>query len=236
MKLYIIVFLIIFFNVTCESQNQSGVLRYKGIVLATKTDTIKNQRLKETIALFNTNTQEVLYELRFNHDESIFSAIENVDIDQSHEYLISKILQDGSGIYYSNIHEKYFLIKKENYGEIFIIKQPNYVWELNSESKKIGDFTCQKATTFYEVNNSIGSFKHKVTAWYTAQIPISFGVKGFNGLPGVIVQIDIHNAVFLLTEINFNSKQTILINKPIKGINITKKEFEKIGLEKRFKN
>ena len=62
----------------------------------------------------------------------------------------------GSGmedIYYKNIQEKRFANKTEIMGKRFLVKDylPEYKWELSSETKNIGNYTCYKATFSEEV-------------------------------------------------------------------------------------
>lgn len=55
-------------------------------------------------------------------------------------------------------------------------------WNLNyDELKKIGNFTCNKATLYFRGRNYI--------AWYDINIPIPFGPWKFNNLPGLILEI-----------------------------------------------
>ena len=54
-------------------------------------------------------------------------------------------------------------------------------WQIKNETKKIEDYVCNKATTFFRGRN--------YTAWYSTDIPIKLGPWKFNGLPGAILQI-----------------------------------------------
>ena len=54
-------------------------------------------------------------------------------------------------------------------------------WEIQSESKILEGYTCQKATTRY------GGRDYE--AWFSPDIPIQSGPYKFGGLPGLIVQL-----------------------------------------------
>jgi GLPGLI family protein len=54
-------------------------------------------------------------------------------------------------------------------------------WKLENETKKIKDYTVQKAITSFAGRNYI--------AWFTIEIPISDGPYKFSGLPGLILEI-----------------------------------------------
>ena len=60
-------------------------------------------------------------------------------------------------------------------------KFPRMDWQIKNETKKIQDYVCNKATTFFRGRN--------YTAWYSTDIPIKLGPWKFNGLPGAILQI-----------------------------------------------
>lgn len=57
---------------------------------------------------------------------------------------------------------------------------PVFNWKLHPETKKIGKFSCHKATAYFRGRN--------YTAWYTLQIAVPYGPWKFNGLPGLILE------------------------------------------------
>lgn len=65
---------------------------------------------------------------------------------------------------------------------------PKYKWILGNETQTIAGYTCKKATT----TRDLGVVQN-ITAWYCEEIPISDGPSQFNGLPGLILQIEIGN-------------------------------------------
>lgn len=54
-------------------------------------------------------------------------------------------------------------------------------WKLVDESKIINSFSCKKAEISYKGRNW--------TAWYSTEIPLSYGPYKFSGLPGLIIKI-----------------------------------------------
>lgn len=67
---------------------------------------------------------------------------------------------------------------KYEYEEI----QSELKWQLHNESKKILDYSCKKATVKYRGREFI--------AWYTMEVPINNGPYVFEGLPGLILEIE----------------------------------------------
>lgn len=72
---------------------------------------------------------------------------------------------------------------------------PKLEWNLENETKEIGDFLCEKAILNFRGRDYI--------AWYTRMIPTRFGPWKFNGLPGLIVYLetDDKSIVFKLNHI-----------------------------------
>jgi GLPGLI family protein len=155
----------------------------------------------------------------------------------------------GSGstdAYYKNIKQNRFANKTEIMGKPFLVKDklPKYEWELSSETKNIGKYTCYKATFSKEVENINMSMingesketKTKeiitTTAWYTTQVPISNGPADYQGLPGLILEINDGKNLMVCTEIILNPENAMAIEEPTKGKEVSKKKFDKIQKQK----
>ena len=161
--------------------------------------------------------------------------------------IISVFGGGGSGsLYFKNLKEKRFVNKTEIMGKTFLIKDsiPNYQWQLTSETKNIGNYTCYKATFTQEVENMMMTVENgetkqtkksetiTTTAWYTPQIPISNGPTIYHGLPGLILEINDGKTTIVCTEIVLNPLEKITISEPDKGKIVTQGEFDKIREEK----
>ena len=174
----------------------------------------------------------------------------------------------GGGTKYKNVKEGELLEATESFGKKFLISEdaekPN--WELGSETKQIGNYTCFKATlmkkntTFNwrsirkpkrnEAKKDSSQVKKElelpketiVTAWYTPQIPVSNGPGNYWGLPGLILEINEGRTTVLCSEIIMNPSEKVEIKKPEKGKKITRKEYTemmKVKMEEirdRFRN
>jgi GLPGLI family protein len=155
----------------------------------------------------------------------------------------------GSGnksIYYKDIREKRFVNQTEIQGKRFLVKDklPEINWELSSETKNIGTYTCYKATYSKEVENKNVTFKNGesveeikketilITAWYTTQVPVSNGPDNYQGLPGLILEVNDGKTTIVCTEIILNPSQKIKIEEPKKGKVVSQKKFTKIEKQK----
>lgn len=93
---------------------------------------------------------EKTFVLNFDKSASIYKEEEKLDTPgQGGGMRMMTSMMGGGGTYYKNVKEKIYTVDKEVFGKEFLIKDslPKYEWVLSQESKKIGDYTCFKATT-----------------------------------------------------------------------------------------
>jgi GLPGLI family protein len=155
----------------------------------------------------------------------------------------------GSGnmsIYYKDIIEKRFVNQTEIHGKRFLVKDKlsEINWELSSETKNIGTYTCYKATYSKEVDKVKISIKDGktvkdksketivTTAWYTPQVPVSNGPATYQGLPGLILEVNDGKKTTVCAEIILNPSQKSKIEEPKKGKVVSQKKFTKIQKQK----
>tara|TARA_R110000787_G_scaffold70646_4_gene157021 strand:- start:11124 stop:11855 length:732 start_codon:yes stop_codon:yes gene_type:complete len=213
-------------------------------------DKMPEQQKKQMMARFK-NFLEKTYTLSFNKSESAFK--ENVKLDApgtggGRSWGAS----NGQGSIYKNVKDKKMTEDVEQFSKRFRIVEEMEMpqWEMTGETRKIGQYTCYKAT-MEKVDNTIdwGSIfgrrgrgaqkkdstkvKEKkpeiktqiVTAWYTPQIPVSAGPAEYWGLPGLILEINAGRTTMLCTEIVINPEKSIEIKEPTKGKKVSRDEF-----------
>lgn len=146
----------------------------------------------------NLDTKAVKMERAFliidNNQESSYSTENTYKQDSIKQLVREGVLapQEVMNDKYPKTGFNHFVQK--NYGEqsmkiASLITVDNYIynqknelaWQLNSDTLKIKNYICNKATTTYEGRDYI--------AWYTTEIPISDGPYKFWGLPGLITKI-----------------------------------------------
>lgn len=181
-------------------------------------DASKSQN-KKLDAFFS---EPAFFILKFNNTESVYHLKEEKmksDSKQGKKLNFLEIAGGSKGIYYTNKKSKEIIQKKQTYGEEFLINYNQPVWQIVNETKKIGNYKCQKAI----FNNN----KEKSTVWFTTEIPYSYGPKVYCGLPGLILEVQFGKLKIVASKIILNSNQKIDIRKPSKGIKITEKEYYK---------
>ncbi|MBU3010611.1 GLPGLI family protein [Polaribacter vadi] len=214
----------------------------------------RSEQEKKQIMARMKNFLEKTYTLSFNKTESEFK--ENVKLDAPGGTSGRRFgASNGKGAIYKNLKEKEMIEDVEMFSKRFLIvedmEQPK--WELSSETKKIGQYTCYKAT-LVKVDTSVdfGSIFGRrgrrgadnedkkeeekepevrtleVTAWYSPQIPISSGPDSYYGLPGLILELNTGRTTMLCTEIVLNPSEALEIDKPKKGKKVDREEYNKI--------
>ncbi|SEL14773.1 GLPGLI family protein [Aquimarina amphilecti] len=188
------------------------------------------------------------YTLRFNKTESVYKEEENLGAPQPASGV--QVIVAGSGasdVLYKNSKEERFVAKRDMFGKAFLVKDTltHYKWKLENETKKIGNYTCYKATTTRTMeivrNINVNGDKEesnskteeiKVVVWYTPEIPINNGPDNYWGLPGLIMEVNDGDLRILCNKIVLNPKKKIEIKAPEKGKVVTETKFEKIMRKK----
>ncbi len=194
------------------------------------------------------------YILTFDKNTSIYKEDEALAPPAAGGGMVFISSAGGSGTLFKNIKDQLFTNQQETFGKQFIIKdqlQP-IEWELHGETKNIGDYTCYKATYSKQIEaSSVMTFSSSddedkdedskvssemktitVTAWYTPQIPVSNGPESYQGLPGLILEINDGDLTILCSKITINPDKKIEISEPKKGKQVSQMEYYEIMKKK----
>lgn len=71
-----------------------------------------------------------------------------------------------------------------------------------------------------------------VTAWFTPQIPVKNGPGEYSGLPGLILELNVDRTTVLCSKIIINPKEAVEIDKPSKGTEVSRSEYNEIVKKK----
>ncbi|WP_413531685.1 GLPGLI family protein [Empedobacter brevis] len=149
-----------------------------------KESTIPNDIFSE---LLKSVTEPKNYLLTIYNHETSYKKIEKLNNKQVN----SSFYFDGSGTtkdLFKNLTTKEYFRNVRVMGKPYIIKDKlkEYKWSLTRDSKKIIGFDVKKATAVIDSTTT-------VTAWYAPSIAVKDGPSMFNGLPGLILELDIKN-------------------------------------------
>ncbi len=244
-KKWIVIVVLVVFNPTpSNSQSNTGKVIYRASI---NTDSYvegikKDKRIKEDIKkLKMSNASRSIpmnFFLFFNGNESLYHA--EYDLNEQRDMQIgwnqTGVVAGDDYISYVNIATKENL-KQNFFLDKLLISVVPLEWVLTQETKKIGDYICFKATSILkEEREEGGCYSEPITAWYTPEIPVTFGIQNFTGLPGLTLELFIETKYgelqYKATSIELNVKK-IKIKKP-KGKVITHKKY--IELISGFRN
>lgn len=198
-----------------------------------------------------TQTKRFFYNLTFKIDSiNIKKDVVVLEINKDHnsffsnDYLVTDSLNDRDGAKFEFAYPKFQKIvkwnKNDNSLDIFnSLGGINYYeykthktisWVLCNDIKKIGIYSVQKATAKYGGRDWV--------AWFTNEIPFSYGPYVFNGLPGLILEIydakENYHFIFIQNK-NFNKEIDFskIIEKKYLGVNkikIQEKDWKAVQL------
>jgi len=233
---FLITFLIQVINIYSQ-KNESGIATYNIVYKGLDNVVNKSKKPKKELDIMSNSyfkvrkeereklAKHIEYKLEFTGNNSVFYMKDMLESENNRSLLFFKV-----GKIYTFGDEK--LTKKTIYGEDFIItsKLSNVKWTLSKTKQKIGDFICYKATSVKIINNPKGTFKRNIVAWYCPDFNLKIGPKGYGGLLGLIIKLDIDNeGVYTLKKLILKPKKKIVIKKPKKGKIVTEEQFKKLS-------
>lgn len=171
------------------------------------------------------------YLLKFNPEESFYYVEETLPLDGADSFAYKFSSQTFSkGVFYQNLKTGEIINQLTTMGENFLVQNSFYSdWEITTEQKYIGKYNCFKAISKCKGCNN----NQEIIAWFTPDIPLSFGPAGYGGLPGLILESTWYKYTLQLKKIHFTN-EPIKIEKPTKGIPITAEKLKELQMEKRM--
>ena len=188
------------------------------------------------------------YVLSFNQTESTWKKEESLGggpATASAGGAVFMVATSGEGsMLYKNIADQSYVQEREVMGKEYLIQEKSepFEWELSGETKKVGNYTVQKAsftkivdskrfsTGMTEMENVKDTLQ--VTVWFTPEIPVSHGPENYFGLPGLILEVQNQGRTLICEKIELNpSAEPVVIERPSKGKEISLEEFKKMEEE-----
>jgi GLPGLI family protein len=171
------------------------------------------------------------FELIYDKNESIFQLVDKLDNNSNTiDTKITKGIYDGHIKFYKNNSEKQKFFNVDEKGQTFNVETDfeNYNWEINpNDTKEISGFKCYKATAKTErKHNGITQEVFQSFAWFTYEISSSFGPRGLDGLPGLVLEGSFDGKkVFFATSIHKTSRN---IEKPFAKKTVSYEEYSNL--------
>lgn len=188
------------------------------------------------------------YVLSFTQTESTWKKEESLGAGPATASAGGSVFMISSGgegsTLYKNIADQTYLEDHDMMGKPYLVKDnlTPEEWELSGETKKVGNYTAQKAsftkivdsqrfsTGMTEMENVKDTLQ--VTVWFTPEIPVSHGPENYFGLPGLILEVQNRGRTLICEKIELNpSAEPVVIERPSKGKEITLEEYKKMQEE-----
>jgi GLPGLI family protein len=205
---------------------------------------------------------EAEFTLKFSRTESLYEKVQELAAPKKPTNGMSIEVSfsgngDTYGTTYKDLNAQSFLREDQIQGKEFLVtdKMEPMAWKVTGETKMIGKYNVMKATYTYPKKEKTKKEKKEetvlldmvedkdkvVTAWFTMDIPISNGPGIYQGLPGLILELNEGEITILCNKIEMNPMD-FEIKKPKKGKEISSKDFDELQEKKseemreRFKN
>lgn len=231
-----------------SAQDFQGIAVYESKTtfkeVKTETNGKANPEMDKEIRERISKAMEKTYTLHFDKSTSLYEEQAKLESPGASSAMIQVNFSGISGKYYKNLKNKAYLLESDVFGKEFLIGDSlqKRDWKLENETKKIGNYTCYKATYVINAEKPTGAQPTRltmmpqedvtVTAWYTPEIPVSNGPGYYWGLPGLILEANDGHTTLLCSKITLNPKEKFTIKPPKKGERVTQVQFDKIMEEK----
>ena len=225
---YVLVSFLFLTSLSTFSQS-AGMITYEEKMDLHKTLPPDRQDMKDMIPQYNTS----LFELIFSGDESLYRAKKIEEITETTTQgpggPMSMRFGRPNRVVYKNLALDTMVDSRDFMQKQFLITGPplHRKWKIGAKQKQILGYNCLEASVRMDSVTAI-------VAWFTPQLNVSNGPSDYQGLPGMILQIDVNEGTRMITatEIKLDSIDTSVMVAPNKGKEVTPEEFEKIREEK----
>ncbi len=186
------------------SHSQTGIVEYKSIHWKDVSD-------REDFVIGAANEVERMkYSLTFDQKKSFFKHLPHIPTNNLH-YSIAKAITRTDVSWHQFFQDKTSGFNRRVAGKRYFVKYDDLMskWNLHNDVKQIANFTCYKATlNGYE---EYSATPYTVEAWYTTDIPSSYGPIGYGGLPGLILELRYKDFIFVAQKVILNPSDKLLV-------------------------
>lgn len=118
-----------------------------------------SEEQKERIRQRMKSAMERSYELRFNRTQSTYEQEERLAAPSTGQGGGMRFAFSGAGggAYFKDVKKQEYLNQSDMFGKMFLVRDSlqQWEWQMGSETKKIGNYTCYKATAIRKQDTSM---------------------------------------------------------------------------------
>lgn len=245
MKMYLIIFGFLFVSCKTVELNSNETFSansnetvFLNVIYGYKSINTVNDQLQKNFSVEQiemaknvlNSFEDIEFELLCDSKKSVFYIIDKLNFKDDINYKIASITAGKNKIYYNNLITDEIFYEKNIEGEKFYIQEENSKdkWILTRETKQIDNYTCYKAYYPRKIRNPRTEEVQTVNviAWYTPEIPYSFGPVGLSGLPGLIMEASLTGGKTIYFVKSFSNSNESGIDFPTNVTTISKEEYE----------
>lgn len=176
-----------FFGDAQNISNNTGIVTYEQTAFSYKKVTVAQLFFSNEKSFYVCNRGVKGKVVKFTDGEILDIVDKEKGIKQMMAHpnieVIRHVNDEEGNIVYMNWKTDSLIFREILENDPIIVVEPNLPklnWKITSEAKKIGTFSCLKATTLFRGRN--------YEAWFTLDIPIPSGPWKLHGLPGLILE------------------------------------------------
>jgi len=223
---------------------QSGQVIYKLINTAERHATLdeavkslppeQREGFKTSMKGMEAEYPQMRFELLYTSEHAQYRLIPYLPQGDQLGHILAKARTGANNVYYRNTQKREKIKQVEQTGQRINVQMPyeEYEWAITEEERYIGQYTCKKATAvvdYYEKARERQIY-YEIEAWFTPAIPLPYGPKGMDGLPGLVLEASVVGkpwstyTIDSLTEgLSAEQQKDIRLKK---GKTISKKEYD----------
>jgi len=186
---------------------------------------LDNEEMKQYLPEFQTSQMQLLVKGQTTLYKS--APEDEAEIEGGDGNVTFRMKRSESEVY-KDRKAKEQLTATEFMGRNFLIREDleSRSWKMTGESKSILGYACNKAV--YEDTANV------VEAWFTLALPGGGGPASYDGLPGIVLEVDVNDGerVITATKVDLKPLEKDQMEKPSKGKKVTREEYDAIVKEK----
>ncbi len=129
------------------------------------------------------------------------------------------VFAGGESLHYTDWSRDWDIAQKEVFFERKRIKYEPKQWINTTDTKTILGYTCFKA----KLQGT------KIEAWYTTELKVKHGPRGYNGLPGLVLEVKQNRFLLKAIDVDLTNNEYEVIEEPIKGTIMPESEYKQLG-------
>lgn len=211
-----------------SAQETEGHIRYLITHNWTKkmaaVDYVSKQQKERLAYIWGSRSEWKMFtDFYFNADETMYRESEESAEDDDEGYSWRKDPYTIRHNYTKNTVKDLVTVLDKSYVIEDSIQGPN--WKILNDMKEVAGHICMNA----EYEDTLRM--QKITAWFALDIPIPGGPERLNGLPGLILEVDVNNGGMTIVADKIEMKKLdkeLELPKKIKGKKITEADYTEL--------